>query len=256
MTVRRHSLVFFFGVFAVLLVRGQGASEAPDAATLVREAFAYYRGRASEGTVRMTIHRPDWERTVTLKGWTEGETRSLFVVVAPPKDQGNATLKKGREMWTYNPKINRVIKLPPSMMSQSWLGSDFSNNDLAKSDTILEHYRHTLETVEEQDGHTVYTIRSDARPRAPVVWGFLRLKIREDRIFLEEAFYDEEGVLVKTLTAHEIEELDGKLYPRIWKMRKAETPDAYTLVENVELTWRDDLPDRLFTLANLRTPLR
>ena len=73
----------------------------------------------------MTIHRPDWERTVTIKAWTRGEKESLFTILAPPKDEGNGTLKKGREMWMFNPKVNRVIKLPPSMMSQSWMGPTF-----------------------------------------------------------------------------------------------------------------------------------
>ena len=108
-----------------------------DAQALIDAAVEYYRGSASVATVEMTIHRPAWERAMTIKAWTKGIKNSLFTVVAPPKDEGNSTLKRGTEMWTYNPKVNRVIKLPPSLMSQSWMGSDFSNNDLAKSDTIL-----------------------------------------------------------------------------------------------------------------------
>ena len=80
--------------------------------------------------VLMTIHRPDWQRTMTIKAWTKGQKKSLFFIASPPKDEGNGTLKKGREMWMFNPKVNRVIKVPPSMMSKSWMGSDFSNNDL------------------------------------------------------------------------------------------------------------------------------
>ena len=101
-----------------------------DVLALVKEAVDYYRGKASIATVGMTIHRPEWERTMTIKAWTKGQKDSLFFISAPPKDEGNGTLKKGREMWTYNPKINRVIKLPPSMMSQAWMGSDFSTMTL------------------------------------------------------------------------------------------------------------------------------
>jgi outer membrane lipoprotein-sorting protein len=128
----------------------------------------------------MTIHRPDWERSLTIKAWTRGEKDSIFFILTPPKDVGNGTLKRGREMWIYNPKVNRVIKLPPSMMSQAWMGSDFSNNDLAKSDSILEDYTHLLEGVETHEGKKVYVVKSTPKPAAPVVWGMQRLKIRED----------------------------------------------------------------------------
>ena len=104
---------------------------------LVEDSFNYVRGKASVSTVMMTIHRPDWQRKMTIRAWTRGQKESLFYIDAPPKDHGNGTLKKGREMWIYNPKVNRVIKVPPSMMSQSWMGSDFSNNDLSKSDSLL-----------------------------------------------------------------------------------------------------------------------
>ena len=101
-------------------------SIAIDAKQLVEDGFNYWRGQASVAVVDMTLHRPDWERTMTIKAWTFGQADSLFRIIAPPKDNGNGTLKKGKEMWMFNPKINRVIKLPPSMMSQSWMGSDLS----------------------------------------------------------------------------------------------------------------------------------
>ncbi len=119
-----------------------------DAQALVEASFNYMRGNASVSTVDMTIHRPGWERVVTINAWTKGQKDSLFYIIAPPKDNGNGTLKKGREMWMYNPKVNRVIKLPPSMMSQAWMGSDFSNNDLAKSDSMINEYTHTIEGTE------------------------------------------------------------------------------------------------------------
>ncbi|MCP4579468.1 MAG: outer membrane lipoprotein-sorting protein, partial [Deltaproteobacteria bacterium] len=167
--------------------------------------------KASVSIVEMTIHRPTWERKTTLKAWTLGEKDSLFTIIAPPKDNGNGTLKKGREMWMYNPKVNRVIKLPPSMMSQAWMGSDFSNNDLAKSDTLINAYTHTMNGTEIHDGKTVYIIKSIPKPDAPEVWGMQMLKIRDDNIFLEQAFYDEDFKLVKVLKFLEIQMIDGKL---------------------------------------------
>ena len=246
------SVVSCFSLLVFIALCKTGMAE--DAQDLVRASFDYYRGKASTATVDMTIHRPDWERVVTIKAWTKGEDESLLRTIAPPKDHGNGTLKKGREMWIYNPKVNRVIKLPPSMMSQSWMGSDFSNNDLAKSDSLIKDYLHTVTGTETHGGKKVYLIESMPKPEAPVVWGMQQLKIREDLIFLSEAFYDEDLKMVKIMTAHDIRMLGGKLFPAIWRMQKADAKDEYTELHYKELSFEQDLPDTLFTTSNLRNP--
>jgi outer membrane lipoprotein-sorting protein len=202
----------------------------------------------------MTIHRQEWERTQVMHVWTIGEEASLFTLVEPPKDRGNGTLKTGNEMWTYNPKVNRIIKLPPSMMAQSWMGSDFSNNDLAKADALIEDYTHRLIGEESHEGMKVYVVESTPLPDAPVIWGKEIVKIREDLVFLEEAFYDEAGELVKTLSFEEIIMISGKLYPRTLIMRPADKPDQYTKVEYLKLEFRESLPSRYFTRSALRNP--
>lgn len=175
---------------------------------------------------------------------------------APSKDYGNGSLKKGREMWSYNPKINRAIKIPPSMMSQSWMGSDFSNNDLAKSDSILNDYHHSLIDTEIRDGIKVYTIESIADENAPVVWGKQVLVVREDAILLKQTFYDEEMMPVKEMVAEQIELLGGKMFPRIWTMNRFDKEDQYTRMEYIELSFDADLDDRIFTLNSLKTRRR
>ena len=227
-----------------------------DAREIVEQAFDYWRGLSSVARFSMTIHRPDFQRSMVMKGWTKGRQSSLFFVEKPAKDAGNGTLKKGREMWSYNPKINRVIKLPPSMMSQSWMGSDFSNDDLAKSDSVLDDYLHTVKGREVVDGLTVYTIQSMAKESAPVVWGKQVLVIREDGVLLKQSFYDEEMVLVKEMTAEKIQQFDGRPFPRIWTMRPVEKKDRYTRLEYMELRFGDVLDDRLFTLASLKNRRR
>ena len=229
---------------------------AEDAATLVTDAVNYYRGLASYAVIDMTIHRPDWERTMTIRAWTKGQKDSLFTITAPPKDRGNGTLKKGKEMWTFNPRVNRVIKLPPSMMSQSWMGSDFSNNDLAKSDSIIDDYTHEISATEVHDGKKVFVITSMPKPDAPVVWGMQKLRIREDLIFLSQEFYDEDLLLVKAMAGTAIEMMGGRLFPRIWKMQKAEEEDEYTMLEYRELSFRESLPGSRFTLSALKNPGR
>lgn len=246
---------------ATLLVVGANAAAAADqspaadleASQLVAAAFDHLRGDASISTVEMTIHRPQWERRMVIDAWTRGTSESMFRIVAPPKDSGNGTLKKGREMWTYNPKINRVIKLPPSMMSQAWMGSDFSNNDLAKSDSLLVDYEHRLTRTEEVNGRRHYHITAIPHPEAPVVWGMLRLIIRDDFIMLREEFFDEDHVSVKVLTLEEIAPLGGRPYPRVWRMRKTGDTERFTLVRYRKLVFRDHLPDRFFRVAGFKS---
>lgn len=227
-----------------------------DARDLVKAALDHYRGKASRAVVQMVIHRPTWERTMQMEGWTRGTSESLIRITAPAKDEGNGTLKKGRDMWTYNPKINRVIKLPPALMSQSWMGSDFSNNDLAKSDSILDDYTHTITGTDLQDGHTVYIIKSMAKPEAPVVWGMQILKIRDDHVMLSEEFFDEDLQPVKLMTMGEIQMLGGRLFPKIWKMQETGATDRYTVLRYLDLQFLDSLPDRLFTRSELQTARR
>jgi outer membrane lipoprotein-sorting protein len=156
----------------------------------------------------------------------------------------------------FNPKVNRVIKIPPSMMSQSWMGSDFSNNDLAKSDSIIDEYTHKITGTESSDGKKVFIVTSMPKPDAPVVWGMQKLKIREDLIFLSQEFYDEDLKLVKAMTGTKIELIDGRLFPRLWKMKKADSKDEYTILEYRELVFKEDLPDDLFTVSSLKNPAR
>ena len=244
-------------VLALLLLPLQAlAADTSDASALVENSFKYMRGNASIATVIMTIHRPDWEREMTIKAWTRGKKYSLFYIQSPPKDHGNGTLKKSREMWMYNPKVNRVIKVPPSMMSQSWMGSDFSNNDLAKSDSFVNDYIHSIVGTETHDGQKVYVIKSMPKPDAPVIWGMQMLKIREDLIWLSQEFFDEDFKSVKRMTTLEIQMMGGKLYPKVWRMRETDKEDRYTELTYKSLTFKSDLPDSLFTLTSLRKARR
>jgi outer membrane lipoprotein-sorting protein len=227
-----------------------------DANRLVEDSFNYVRGKASVSTVDMTIQRPTWQRTMTIKAWTRGQKDSLFYIDAPPKDHGNGTLKKGREMWMFNPKINRVIKVPPSMMSQSWMGSDFSNNDLSKTDSLLADYIHSIIATESHEGKKVYVIKSMPKPDAPVIWGMQMLKVREDLIWLSQEFFDEDLQPVKAMTTLEIMMLGGKLYPKVWRMQKVDEKGKFTQLRYTSLEFKTKLPDNVFTLANLRRPRR
>lgn len=243
--------------FPIPLFIGFGNNvSAQDAKALVEDSFNYTRGKTSISIVDMIIHRPDWERVMTIKAWTKGEDESIFWIMAPPKDYGNGTLKKNEQMWIYNPKVNRVIKIPPSMMSQAWMGSDFSNNDLSKTNSLLDDYNHTIIGTETHEGKKVYVIKSMPKPEAPVIWGMQKLKIREDLIFLSQEFYDEDLKPVKALTTQQIQMMGGRLFPKLWKMQKADVKGEYTLLEYKELAFEKSLPDTLFTISSLKMPRR
>jgi len=188
---------------------------------------------------------------MTIKGWTRGQADALFFIEDPPKDSGNGTLKLSREMWTYNPKINRVIKLPPSMMSQSWMGSDFSNNDLAKSDSILTDYTHSVINKEKREKWMIYTVRSIPKPNAPVIWGKQEADIREDGIMLRQAFFDEDGIKVKEMITKDIGDLGGRLFPKEWIMRKADEENSHTKIIYKSLEFNTLLSDDLFRVSSL-----
>jgi len=242
-------------LLALFLLEGAPADTAARSARdIVRDAIDHWRGTSSRGAMTMTIHRPDWERSMSMDTWTEGEKRSLVRVTAPPKDRGNGTLMDDNNMWSFSPKINRVIKVPSSMMGQSWMGSDFSNKDVSRADDIVDQYEHTLLGETPSDGFVAYEIEAVPYEAAAVVWGREVLVIRSDDVLLEHRFYDQDGELVKMLRTLEIEEMGGRTVASRQRMEKAGNPDEWTEIAVDSVEFDVALSDSLFTLSNLRNP--
>ena len=225
-----------------------------DAQQLVRDAMDHWRGLTSYSEMTMTIHRPDWERKMTMRSWNEGDKLSLVRVIEPKKDAGNGTLLNDNNMWTYTPKVNRIIKVPSSMMAQSWMGSDFSNKDIAKSTDIIDQYDHELTGQDEIDGHMHYTITSVPHEDAAVVWGKEVLTIRDDFVLMEQQFWDQDGVQVKSMKTLEVEEMGGRMVAKLMRMGKLDTPDEWTEINANSTEFDIELPPNTFTLSNLRNP--
>jgi hypothetical protein len=175
-------------------------------------------------------------------------------VLEPKKDRGNGTLTDDDNMWTFSPKVNRVIKIPSSMMGQSWMGSDFSNKDVARTDDIIDQYDHSILSVEEVDGLMVYEIESIPHEDAPIVWGREVLRIRDDHVVETHRFFDQDGELVKKLVSLEIGEMGGRVVAIRQRMGKVDTPDEWTEIRMDAINYEVDLKDSLFTLSNLRNP--
>ena len=219
---------------------------------LVGKVLDQTRGLTSYSELTMTVNRAEWTRSSSFTVWTRGREDALIRFTAPPRDVGNATLKKGEQMWTFSPKIKRTVRLPKSMMSQGWAGSDFSYNDLARSDTLLQHYE--LEIVEDQreGDHRVYTIEAIPLENAPVVWGKEVLKLREDFVLLEHSFYDQDLKLVKWIETHDIAEFDGRSIPKTLRMKNTDDEEKWTEVEYTHAEFDVELDDNKFTLFSLR----
>lgn len=242
-------------VLSVLAINNCLAQE-QEASDLIHSAMDHWRGTTSYSEMTMTIHRPDWQRTMSMLAWTAGEKQSLVRVTEPKKDAGNATLLDNKNMWTYSPKVNRIIKIPSSMMAQSWMGSDFSNKDISRSTDIIDSYTHTLSAVREADGHKIYVITSIPHEEAAVVWGKEVWTIRDDYVVLEEQFWDQDGVLVKSMKTSAIKEIGGRTVAQTMRMSKVESPDEWTEMSVNSIKFNIDIPANTFTQSNLRNPRR
>ncbi len=243
-----------FALLVLLSLTAGADTGSRDAKEIVRDALNHWRGTSSQGAMTMTIHRPDWERSMSMESWTEGEKRSLVRVTAPRKDRGNGTLMDGNNMWTFSPKINRVIKVPSSMMSQSWMGSDFSNKDISRADDIVEDYDHTLLGESQLDGHIAYEVQSVPHEDAAVVWGKEVLVVRSDNVLIEHRFYDQDGELVKALRTLEIGEMGGRTVAVRQRMEKVDAPESWTEIIVDAVEFDVELSANMFTLSNLRNP--
>jgi outer membrane lipoprotein-sorting protein len=239
---------------AAATLPGVNAADTPDPRELIRAAMEHWRGVTSYSEMTMTIHRSDWQRSFSMQAWTEGDKLSLVRVTAPARDAGNGTLVQDKSMWTYAPKINRILKVPPSMMNQSWMGSDFSNKDISKSTDIIDQYDHRLVSSETRDGHLVYTIESIPHEEAAVVWGKEVVAIRDDYVLLRQEFWDQDGILVKAMDTTAIEFMDGRYIASRMRMYKLETPAEWTEMSVDKVDFDIEISPNLFTLSSLRNP--
>ena len=223
------------------------------AADIIRKADEKVRGNSSQSTITMKIIRPSWTREMTMKSWSKGDELSIILVTAPARDKGIAFLKRDQELWNWQPTINRVIKMPPSMMMQSWMGSDFTNDDLVKESSIINDYTHKILGEEEIEGRLSYKIELIPKEDAPVVWGKIISWIdKKDFLQLKSEMYDEDGFLVNTMYGKNIKMLGGKLLPATLEVIPADEEGHMTLIEYNELTFDVPMKSSFFSTKNLK----
>ena len=234
----------------ILNLPGQALS----ANDIIKKADEKFNGEKSSMMIMtMTIIRPTWQRSVEFKNWSLGREYSLTLITAPAKDVGQAFLKRGSEMWNWNPSINRLIKLPPSMMSQGWMGSDYTNDDILKESSIVNDYTHEIVDEEVIAGHDCYKIKMLAKKDAAVVWGYqIRWIDKNDFLFLKTELYDEDGVLVRTETGSEIKTMDGRVIPTRMEILPSEEKGNKTVVEIKEIKFNIAIQETFFSQQNLK----
>ncbi len=221
---------------------------------IIRKADEKFNGeKTSTSIMAMTIVRPTWERTIEFKNWTSGREYALTLITVPAKDKGQSFLKRQQEMWSWNPTISRLIKLPPSMMSQGWMGSDYTNDDILKESSVVNDYDHEIVGEEEYDGRTCYKIKMVAKEDAAVIWGHqVRWIDKKDFLFLKSELYDEDGYLVRTELGSEIKTMDGRLIPTRIELIPAEEEGQMTIIEMKEMKFNEPIKDNFFSQQNMK----
>ena len=221
---------------------------------IIRKADEKFNGeKTSTAIMAMTIVRPTWERTVEFKNWTSGREYALTLITSPAKDKGQSFLKRQQEMWSWNPTISRLIKLPPSMMSQGWMGSDYTNDDILKESSVVNDYDHEIIGEEEYDGRICYKINMVAKEDAAVIWGHqVRWIDKKDFLFLKSELYDEDGYLVRTELGSEIKTMDGRLITTRIELIPAEEEGQMTIIEMKEMKFNEPIKESFFSQQNMK----
>jgi len=246
----KYLIMLLLPVAAISGLRAQDLS----ATDIVRKADDKFNGEKSSLMVMtMTIVRPTWQRSVEFKNWSLGKEYALTLITAPARDAGQTFLKRGTEMWNWNPSINRLIKLPPSMMSQGWMGSDYTNDDILKESSIVNDYNHSIVGEDIVEGRECYRIRMDAREDAAVIWGYqIRWIDKKDFLFLKAELYDEDGMLVRTETGSEIKSMDGRIIPTKIVLLPADEPGNRTELHITEIKFNIPIQESFFSQQNMR----
>lgn len=228
--------------------------DAQTAREIVQKADEKMRGNTSQAVITIKTIRPSWSREMTVKTWMKGTELAMILVQSPAKDKGIVFLKRKKEVWNWVPVLEKTIKLPPSMMSQSWMGTDFTNDDLVKESSIVNDYDHSIigDTVIED--RTCYIIQMIPKPEAAVVWGKLIVCIdKKDILELHTKFFDEDGSLINTMNAYDVKTMDGRLIPTRFEMIPADKKNQKTEMIYKSIQYNKPIEDAFFTTERIKT---
>ena len=234
-----------------LLLAGAGVgAQTPE--EIVTRSEDLMKGSSSQGSFRMTITTPDYTRTMQMDTWWVGNEKALIVVTAPQREAGNKTLKVNNELWMYLRTTETTIKVPPSMMLQSWNGSDFTNDDLVRESNLVRDYAISVAGEEQVDGEGTWELHLLPRPTAPVVWGKIIHWIRKsDYLPATTAYYDEQGILMRTMVYSRVTKFGDRRIPASWVMINNRKPGHSTEFQILAARFNVKLPEGLFSFQEL-----
>ncbi len=251
--IRRHTrtpLIVISLVFVCFTSRGQSASE------IIRRSEDSIKGESSKGTFVMTVVTPSYTRELEMDSWWVGNDKALIVIKSPKKEAGNKTLKIKNEMWSYLANTETTIKIPPSMMLQSWNGSDFTNDDLVRESNLNRDYDESIAGEGDVEGERCWKIRLDPHPDAPVVWGHIDYWVRQsDYLPARQEYYDEKGVLVRTMAFSDVAMVGGRKIPTRWVMINDAKEGHRTEFKILTAQFDISISNRIFSLRELERGL-
>jgi outer membrane lipoprotein-sorting protein len=229
--------------------------EKPSADEVVEKLDDLYRSDASRATMKMTVRKPRGTRTLTLENWSKGDEHALVVIRKPAREAGTATLRTPDGLWNYAPRADRLIRIPSGMLSDNWMGSHFTNDDLMRESSYDEDYKGTVEAGE-REGQKIWRLILEPKPNAPVVYSKLVFEVtRRHWVPLRTEYYDE-GEVIRTMTYSKVEKVDGKRIPMVMTLKPADADDEMTRVTYEELEFDIEIDDRMFSRRGLRRVAR
>lgn len=230
-----------------------GNVHAQSAAEIIERMETVMRGDSQYAEMTMRIVRPRYEREVAMRSWLMGRNHSLVLITAPARDEGTAFLMRGNDIWNYDPRIDRTTRLPSSMMAQSWMGSDFTNDDLVRDSDLVEDFEHELLRTEEYNGFNAYVIEMIPKPDTPIVWGKVKLWIAvDDYIQLRIENYDQRGGLVNTMELDQIEQFGDRRVPTRISVIPADKDDERTILNYQHIEYDIEIDESFFSRANMQ----
>lgn len=240
-------------LLAVVMITATASAAGITAKELLRRVDDLWRGESSYSEMTMEVVTANWQRSLSMKGWSLGKERSLIVITYPPRERGVATLKIDEDIWNYLPRVNRTIKVPTSMMMAGWMGSHFTNDDLVKESRLSEDYLYEITFQGERDGREIYELTLTPRPDAPVVWGRIVMTIGTDDLMpIKGLYYDEDGNLARTMTFSSVKKLAGRLVPSVMTLVPADEPDEKTVITYARLQLGLKLDSDFFSRRTLQ----
>ena len=249
MDTATNKLLSIILLLIALLLTDLARASALDVQAMIREIEQQYMGTSSHALSTMQVKTAHWERTLEMEAWSLGRDYFLVRILEPVKERDVATLKRDREVWNYLPKVDRIIKIPPSMMGGSWMGSHITNDDLVKANHIDEEYN--LRLIEETDDH--FMVECLPKPDAAVVWGKIVYRIRkEPRVPVQIDYFDEEMVRVREMHFDDVRQLGDRIVPLRLTVLPLEKPDESTIMQYYELEYDVPLDESYFSLRNLK----